>query len=59
MSKRDKPIVVRVDPVRALRVGLGADRVADLRDGRVQRSHTFRPKKGRGSYTRRSKHKEG
>lgn len=32
--------------------------VAALRDGRKNRATTFRAKKGKGSYTRKPKHKE-
>lgn len=32
--------------------------VAALRDGRKNRAATFQPKKGKGSYTRKPKHKE-
>ena len=32
--------------------------VAALRDGRKNRSVKYKPKKGRGSYTRKPKHKE-
>lgn len=33
--------------------------VAALRDGRKQRAHTFTPKKGKGSYRRTPKHRNG
>lgn len=32
--------------------------LAALRDGRKERSNTFKPKKGKGSYSRKNKHKE-
>lgn len=33
------------------------DSLIDLRDGRKNRNQTFTPKKGKGSYKRKSKHK--
>ena len=34
------------------------DYLSALRDGRKQRANTFKPSKGKGSYSRKSKHKE-
>lgn len=40
----------------ALRFAARAGYVAALRDGRIQRASTVAPRKGKGSYTRRTKH---
>jgi stalled ribosome alternative rescue factor ArfA len=36
-----------------------AQQVAALRDGRKNRATRFQPKKGKGSYTRKTKHGKG
>ena len=41
--------------VAALRKSAWDDKVANMREGRVQKAHTFRAKKGKGSYTRKPK----
>lgn len=51
-------ITVRVDPAAIARRVLHEQYARDMAEGRRQRATTFRPKKGRGSYTRRRKHKE-
>lgn len=45
-----------MDILKAARNKAREDYVDSLRDGRRQRSNTFRPKKGKGSYQRKSKH---
>jgi hypothetical protein len=40
----------------ALRQSVRKDYVDSLRDGKRQRSNVFKPKRGPGSYSRKSKH---
>lgn len=42
-----------------VRRGVRDDYVFAMSEGRRQRAATFKAKKGKGSYTRQSKHKEG
>jgi len=36
-----------------------AQQIDALRDGRKNRASTFKPRKGKGSYTRKNKHTKG
>lgn len=51
-------ISVEFDASKTLRRLSHEERVNDLREGRRNRATTFRVKKGKGSYTRKTKHKE-
>lgn len=54
MPDREEPNVTKPrDIVKAARAQERQDRLAALRDGRRQRAQVFRPKKGRGSYSRK------
>jgi stalled ribosome alternative rescue factor ArfA len=56
VAKRDKPIQIHVSVAEHLRHALGRDKTEAMRDGVIQRAHTFRAKKGKGSYRRKEKY---
>lgn len=58
MAKRDKPIKIHVSVADHLRHSLGRDKTEAMRDGVIQRAHTFRAKRGKGSYRRKGKYPE-
>jgi stalled ribosome alternative rescue factor ArfA len=48
---------IRIDQAAIVRRVIAAEKRDAMRSGVVQRAQTFRPKKGRGAYRRRTKHR--
>lgn len=58
MSKKPVTIHIHIDLFEHARQSVRDDYVDGIREGRRQRASTFRAKKGKGSYRRKTKHKE-
>lgn len=48
---------IRIDHAAIVRRVIAAEKRDAMRSGVVQRAQTFRPKKGKGAYRRRTKHR--
>lgn len=56
MARRDRPVIVRIDPFAEARKAAAAEKRDAMRSGVVTRAHTFAAKRGKGSYKRKTKH---